>query len=359
MKRRINIWVFFTLCSLVWAAQPFNIHAEPIDPYIQGAQREGAVTLGVTLRGRQHGKPAGELYIDAFQKRYPFLKVTFKRIGGARERERIISEMTAGIINYDVGTVSETMVSTIVSAKLPRILEWEKLGVSKFLVHPDNVGVTLRTPVFGIGYNRDLIPDEVAGTFTWETCTDSKWKGKTAIDDRPRHLNRFFMDDAWGPEKTLDYAKRWAANQPAIEASRSTGASKLAAGAYHMICGMARQQVKELQIYGGTTSVGIVFPEPVPVGIGDLIYVPDKAMHPNAGTLFLVWAGSKEAQNLLDDVNFTGHPAFEGNDINKILKGKKVSYATWEDTARSDYALSEILMAMGVPVVRSKTKKKK
>ncbi|MDP2645689.1 MAG: hypothetical protein Q8P24_12185 [Desulfobacterales bacterium] len=358
MTTLIKKWLFLIICTAALVVQPLPADANPLEPYIQAAKKEGSVTIATPLREKVYGKPAGELYMAAFQKRYPFLKVTYKeKAGGTREREKMISEMTAGIINFDVAPVSETDVSLIVSAKLPRIIAWEKLGVPKFLIHPENIGISFRTPVFGIAYNRDLIPDEVARTFTWETCTDPKWKGKTAIDDRPRHLEKFYMDDVWGREKTLDYAKRWAANKPSMEFSRSRSATKLTAGAYHMICGMARNPIERLQVYTDSKTVGIVYPEPVPVGIGTIIFVPDKAENPNAGILFLAWSGTKEAQNLIDRIDFTGHPAFEGNKINNIIQGKKIAYASWGETAGADDILTEILQTMGMPVVRSKKKK--
>lgn len=324
--------------------------AAPLDQYVEGAKKEGSVRVGITIREKVQGKVAGQKYLDAFQKRYPFVKLNFKRIGGARERNRLISEMSGGVVNFDVATVSETMVPTIVDAKLIQTVDWAKLGVPDVLRHPRNVGVSLRTPVFGIGYNRELVSDQVAKSFTWETCTDPKWKGKTAADDRPQHLKELYH--VWGKEKTLDYARRWAANKPAMEPSRSTGAQKLESGAYHMICGMARRQAKDLQVYGGVKSIGIVFPEPVPVGVGDLIFVTQKAKSPNAATLFIAWTATKEAQNVLDDVDFSGHPSFEGNDINDVIKGKKVAYGSWEHSENSDAVLAEILQAMGFPVVR-------
>ncbi|MDP2644697.1 MAG: extracellular solute-binding protein [Desulfobacterales bacterium] len=359
MNRLTKKSVILTLliCGGLTVVQPFSVRADPLDPYIQAAKKEGAVQIGVTLRGKIQGKPSGTRYIAAFQKRYPFLKVGFKRIGGTRERERVLTEMTAGMYNFDVVTAGTTMLPTLISAKLLRVAPFEQLGVAKFLAHPQNIGVSLRTPVYGIAYNRDLIPDETARTFTWETCMDPKYKGKIAMDDGPRHLFPFFRDDVWGREKTLDYARRWAVNKPHVEHSRSTAAAKLASGALSMHCGMPRTQVLENQEYGDAKSIGIVFPEPVPVGVGDFIFVPEKSSHPNAGILFLAWTGTQEAQNLLDEVNFSGHPAFEGNDVNKVIKGKKVAYASWEDAALDDQYLTEILQAMGMPVVRAKKKK--
>ena len=326
--------------------------AGPLDQYIEGAKKEGAIRIGVTLRKKSHGKPAGVKYLDAFAKKYPFLKVDFKRIGGARERERIVGEMSAGVINFDVGTISDTMVDTLMGAKVPMIVDWKQLGVRDFMVHPKNVGVSLRTSMYGIAYNKELIPEEEAKKFTWESCTDPKWKGKTATDDRPRHLNVLYQKDGWGKEKTLDYAKRWAANKPSVEASRSTGAQKLASGAYHMICGMPRRQVLDLQVHGGVKTIGIVYPEPIPVSSGDIIFVPQKGKHPNAGVLFLAWTATQEAQTILDDIDFSGHPAYDGSEINKMVKGKKTVSASWDYVSRSDDILADILQAMGFPVVR-------
>jgi ABC-type Fe3+ transport system substrate-binding protein len=350
MKIHSNRWMVPILSFGTLLITASLATAGPLDEYVEGAKKEGSVRVGITIRQKVQGKVAGQKYLDAFQAQYPFLKVNFKRIGGARERNRLISEMSGGVVNYDVATVSETMVPTIVDAKLVHRVDWAKLGVPDALRHPKNVGVSLRTPVFGIGYNRELVSDDVAKTFTWETCTDPKWRGKTASDDRPQHLKELYH--VWGKEKTLDYAKRWAANKPAMEPSRSTGAQKLASGAYHLICGMPRRQAKDLQVYGGVKSIGIVFPEPVPVGVGDLIFVTAKAKSPNAAAVFVAWTATKEAQNVLDDVDFSGHPSFEGNDINDVLKGKKVAYGSWEHSDNSDDVLAEILQAMGFPVVR-------
>ncbi|MDP2646111.1 MAG: extracellular solute-binding protein [Desulfobacterales bacterium] len=358
MNRRITKCMILIICGGLLVARPFPARSDPLDPYIAAAKKEGSVRLGVTLREEVHGVSAADKYFDVFQKRYPFLKVSFKRIGGVRERERVINEMAGGIHNYDVVPVSETMVPTIVGAKLPRVVDWVKLGAPQFLAHPENLGVSLRTPIFGIAYNRDLVPDEVARTFTWETCADPKWKGKGAGHSRPRHLNVLYRE-IWGREKTLDYAKRWMANRPAVEGSRSTLSSKVQAGAYHFLCGIPRTQIKDLQVYGDAKNLGIVFPEPVPVGTGDLIWVPEKAKHPNAGILFVVWSATKEGQNLLDEVNFSGHPAVEGNEVHELLKGKQIAFFKWEDSQYGDDDLAEILTAMGMPVVRSKSKRKK
>jgi hypothetical protein len=93
------------------------------------------------------------------------------------------------------------------------------------------------------------------------------------MDDRPQRLIFLHQDDAWGREKTLDYAKCWAANKPSVEASGSTAAHKLAVGAYHLICGALRVQEREQNEHAGVKPPGIVFPLPVSF-VNSLVYVP-------------------------------------------------------------------------------------
>src|SRR5574340_248346 len=111
--------LFLVCCGALLTVQPlpvFSAQSNPLNPYIEGAKKEGALDLGITLREKSHGKPSGELYLAAFKKRYPFLKLTFGRVGGSQDRERILAEMTAGIVRYDVTTVSETLIQTVVDA---------------------------------------------------------------------------------------------------------------------------------------------------------------------------------------------------------------------------------------------------
>ena len=104
------------------------------------AKKEGAVRVGITIRKKRFGKSAGEKYLQAFQRQYSFLRFKFKRIGGSRERERVLAEMSAGLIKYYVVTISETAVPIVVQAKLPLIFDWGKVGIPKSLIQPKNVG---------------------------------------------------------------------------------------------------------------------------------------------------------------------------------------------------------------------------
>lgn len=218
-------------------------------------------------------------------------------------------------------------------------------------IHPESVGVTYRTQVFGIGYNTELVSKEVGQKLTWEDCIDPKWKGRFATDDRVPHLEILYQDNAWGREKTLDYARRLAANKPVIERSRSESVFKLTAGAYTFVCGIPWSNIRR-QILWGSKNLEITFPEPVPVSAGDVIFVPRGAKSPNAGILWIMWSVSDEGQRILDKVQFTGNPLFPGSSVYKRIRGKKVAPSSWKHHLRGADFLKEILIATGFPTVR-------
>jgi ABC-type Fe3+ transport system substrate-binding protein len=237
-------------------------------------------------------------------------------------------------------------------AKIFRKVDWKGLGIRPETYHPDGVGVNYRTQLYGISYNSKLLPKDVGQKLTWESCADPSWKGKFALDVRPRHLEVLYQDDGWGKEKTLEYSRRLGANKPILERSRLEAETKLAGGAYPFICGQFWSTHRREVVHDGATHLGFAAPEPVVVSSGDIVFVTAGAKSPYAAILWLVWSVSDEGLKLLDDVQFTGDPMVHGTSAYPLLKGKKVVRGSWEYQRRADEILNDILKAMGLPVVR-------
>jgi len=319
---------------------------------VEAAKKDAAAKVGLTVRWEENGKPAAKKLVEVFHARYPFVKIDYERVGGSRERERILTELAAGKVGYDVTAISATQVPISLKANIIEKVDWAALGVHPKHVHPDGAGVLYRTQLFGITYNRKLIPDSVGEKLTWEDCVDPKWRKKVAMDNRPHYLELLYQPDAWGKDKTLAYARRLGANETIFERSRSAAMTKLALGEYPIICGAAYPTYKERFLYAGDRHLGFVFPEPVPVPTGEVIFVPRGAARANAGKLFIVWSLSDEGQKTLDEVEFDGSPLVPGTETAKLLKGKKVVWHDWKVQARADEILKEILEATGLPIVR-------
>jgi iron(III) transport system substrate-binding protein len=335
-----------------WLASVTSVWAQGLDKIIEGAKREGKVKIGLTVRWQESGKPGAKKFVDVFQTRYPFLKVEYERVGGSRERERVLSELAAGKVSYDVTVLSETQVPTALRANVVEKVDWKSLGVIPQHVHPDGFGVNYRSQLYGIAYNRKLIPDNTGHKLTWEECAAPKWKNRVAMDTRPRHLEILWQPSVWGREKTLAHARQLAANQTIFERDRTGAMTKLALGEYPINCGAFYSTYYEQTRSGRGEQIAFTAAEPVPMNLGDVVFIPRGAMNLNAAKLWIVWSLSEEGQRLLDEVEGNGSPLIPGTQTAKFIKGKKAAWYEPQYRAKADEILKEILEAVGLPIVR-------
>lgn len=329
-----------------------SARAQSLQKIAEAAKKEGKVKVGITVRWEEAGKPGAKKLVEVFQNRYPFVKVEYERVGGSRERERVLTEMAAGKVTYDVTVISETQVPTALQANVVEKVDWKALGVNPHHVHSDGFGVNYRSQLYGIVYNRKLIPEAVGSKLTWEDCAASKWKKKVAMDTRPRHLEILWQPSVWGREKTLAHARQLAANQTIFERDRTGAMTKLALGEYPIVCGAFYATYYEQVRSGQGDALAFTAPEPIPVNLGDVVYVPRGAAHPNAARLWIVWSLTDEGQTLLDEVEGNGSPLIPGTRTAKLIQGKKVASYEPEYRAKAAEILKEILEAVGLPVVR-------
>ncbi len=341
------------LCAALGQAKGLAAQeARGLEQVIAGAKKEGRAKVGLTMRWEEGGHPSGKKVVETFQARYPFVKIEYERVGGSREREAVLAELVAGRVGYDVAALSGTQVPTAIQANVIERVDWKSLGVAPGQMHPDGVGVYYRTQIFGIVYNRKLVPDSVGQKLTWEDCADPKWKKKVAMDNRPRYLELLWQPHVWGREKTLAYARQLAANQTIIERSRNAAMQKLMLGEYPIICGAQYSSFKEQVVYRNMTQIGFTFAEPIPVSLGDVVFVPRGASHPNAAKLWVAWSVSEDGQKTLDAVEFDGSPLVPGTETAKLLKGRKVASYEPQWEAKAEDILKEIVEAIGLPIVK-------
>lgn len=331
---------------------PALVHAQGLDRVVEGAKKEGKVKLGLTVRWQEGGKPGAQKMVELFQSRYPFIKAEYERVGGSRERERVLSELAAGQVSYDVTVLSETQVPVAIKANVIEKFDWRSLGVPPQHVHEDGVGINYRSQLYGIAYNRKLIPDPVGAKLNWDDCASPQYRGKVAVDSRPRHLEIFWQPQVWGRDKTIAHARRLAENGTRFEQDRTGAMTKLALGEYAMVCGAFYSTYYEKTRLGDQSQLAFRVAEPAPLNLGDVVFVPRGAPHPNAARLWVVWSMSEEGQKVLDEVEGSGSPLFANTQAARMIKGKKVAWYEPQWRAKADEILKEILEAIGLPIVR-------
>ena len=172
------------------------------------------------------------------------------------------------------------------------------------------------------------------------------------MDTRPRHLEILWQPNVWGREKTLAHARQLAANQTVFERDRNGAMTKLALGEYAIVCGAFFATYYEQSRSGRGEHIGFTMAEPIPVNLGDVVFIPRGAAHLNGAKLWIVWSLSEEGQRLLDEVEGNGSPLIPGTQTARVIKGKKAAWYAPEYRAKAEEILKEILEAVGLPIVR-------
>ncbi len=144
-----------------------------------GAKKEGKVTLYTS--GTQAVAPVGE----AFEKKYPFVKVETWRSTSASLISRTVEEYKSGRHTFDVmeGTQSSMMVLQKLGISqafyVPSLAFMEEEGVTN-AAGGGVLAVALRSHGVGFGYNTKLL-GKAQIPKTYHDLLDNKWKGKLAL----------------------------------------------------------------------------------------------------------------------------------------------------------------------------------
>lgn len=348
MKGKFLSRSFFWLL-LISPLFPVSVaRAQEADKLAEGARKEGKLKLGISIRYEVSGKPVAKKLVQAFESRYPFVKVEYERVGTSRERERVLAELASGRVPYDVSVLADDQVSAALQANLVERIDWRSLGVHAQHVDPRGFGVNYRSLIYGIVVNKKLVPDSVGKNFTWQDCANPKWRGKVAMDTRPRHLE--ILWHVWGRDKTLDHARQLAANQTIYEQDWTAALTKLSLGEFSILCGAVYPAYNEQVVYRAAHNLGFTVPDPAPVATGSVVFIPRKVAHPNAARLWVLWSLSEEGQKALDAVDSSGSPLFPGTGTAKLLQGKNIAWyeAAWREQAQE--TLTAIVKSLGLPI---------
>jgi iron(III) transport system substrate-binding protein len=272
----------------------------------EGARKEGEVSWYTSLTVDQVVRPI----VEAFNKQYPYIKVSFVRGDTTDLMQKILAEGRAKSVRVDV--VAADIAAPLKNSGLAQPFETPIMAeYPKQYVDPAHNWVSIRSSWQGIAWNTKMV-SEADAPKTWEALLDPKWKGKMAWGQSPdtgaprliAHLNK-----TWGEAKTLDYLKKLKTQDVrTAPGSIRTVLDQVIAGEYAVGLSMAMHHIAISQSQGapihGTT------PEPVLTRSGVICFVKG-APHPHAGMIFLDFMMSKDGgQKVFADSQYNpGHPA--------------------------------------------------
>jgi iron(III) transport system substrate-binding protein len=263
---------------------------------IAGAKQEGEVVFYSGMIVNQALRPVTE----AFEKKYPFVKMTFWRADSEVIATKVAAEMRAHNPAGDVieGTgIGELAVSEGIAqpAWSPQVE-----GIPQRLRDPRGLWAPTRMSYFSIAYNTQLVNKDEAPK-SYDDLLDPKWKGKmawpllTAIG-APLFVTNLRL--TWGDAKTIAYLQRlrtqdivnFGAGNP------RTLVDRVIAGEYPIALQIFAHH--PLISAGKGAPVTSQLLPPVASAAATLV-IPKGVRHPNAAMLLMDFLLSSDGQKIL------------------------------------------------------------
>jgi ABC-type Fe3+ transport system substrate-binding protein len=317
------------------------------DDIIAKAKKEGKLRVLSSLE-MENLKPVSEL----FKKKYPFLDVRAEEIAGTDTYQRMILEMKAGTATgWDVNYLTTDFYDDYLPyQKKLDVLGMAQHGVLKMpvkMIDPVNrniVSYTTNTQV--VAYNKKLISEDRVPS-VWEDFLKPEFKGKKfVVDIRPQEVAA--LVPAWGLEKTLQFAKAIAAQEPIWIRGHSRTIAAMVAGEYSMLLGANLNSTMRAMAKDRAGVLAYKVVEPIPIRIADHEAVYEKAASPYAGLLWLEFIANQETQNIINR-DHKGSVFFPGTTPYKLSQGKKVSIVAWEHAPKLEEIQKKVFEAYGFP----------
>jgi len=265
----------------------------------EGAKKEGALTFYTSGILKQAVNPI----TDAFQKKYPFIKVNIWRASSMELVSRSSEEFKAGRQLFDAMEGTQTnmlvlqevgIVQPFLSPNLAQIEDEAKTTVPSGAV----VAVAFRSSGIGFGYNTKMITKDQAPK-TYQDLLDPKWKGKLAIAGSDTGIN--WMSAIYR-NIGIDLLKKIAnAGYPVHMVSGQAMLDMIINGEY-----AGSPTIFDSHVIGSKkrgAPVAWVPLEPVRVNVGQ-IGLAKRAPHPCAALLFADFELSKESGEIHRTVGY-------------------------------------------------------
>jgi ABC-type Fe3+ transport system substrate-binding protein len=320
---------------------------------VERAKKEGKLRV---LSSQE--PPAIKAMAAAFKQKYPFIDVRAEELIGMENYQRMLMEMKAGMAKtWDVNYLAFDFYGEF----LPYQKKFDLLGMAERgvlqiqpkLVDPVNRHVVaLQSNIQVVAYHKELsagnkVPD------TWEGFLRPEFNGrKFALDVRPKTLAA--LVPVWGLEKTVDYARKLAAQQPIWFRGEQRLLISMIAGELALCYGPNYKSFKLIQAKDPNKKLEYKVVEPIPARLTEAEAVLNSADNPFAAVLWLEFQASPEGQKILDDVDLAASIFSPGSVHEQITRGKQVSVLAWEHYPKMGKYEDEIVKAFGFPVAEKK-----
>jgi ABC-type Fe3+ transport system substrate-binding protein len=322
---------------------------------LEGAKKEAKLTVSPAF-----DEKSIPIMVKAFEKKYPFIKVSWTSADGIPAYQRQLFELSAGRANLDIFSSNIAFWSEYFKQNVVKNVDFKgmaqggHLNIPLEMIDGSGMVVWLGSYTGVLVYNTKLVTPEKTPK-SWEACLDPYFNGKFSVDTKPNVLA--WLTPAWGAEKLLGFARKIKENNPIWSRGNIRNLTMLTSGEISLNCGNYVHSTQ--RALNQDPNIKMVVPDPFPVSFHEpeAIYAGAKNIH--SALLWIEFLASKEGQQVAESLE-PGRGSFlvEGTLTNKLMKGAKVSLCGDECRGTEDKLMQRIATeAWGFPKVGYEPKK--
>ncbi|HWP57668.1 MAG TPA: ABC transporter substrate-binding protein [Candidatus Acidoferrales bacterium] len=319
------------------------------DDILAKARKEGRVKI---LSG--WGRDLFPYLREAFKKKYPFIDVHIEETAGIDAAQRNTLEVKSGgargwdIVNNHPDFYSE-MAPHFKKFDILGMARHGILGIPLPMIDPVNRNIIeVGSQVQVLAFNKKLIaPEKVPAS--WQGLLGPEFKEKKfALDMRPTQIASLIP--AWGLEKTIEFARKLAAQNPIWVRGGERNVTSVASGEFQVFLAPNYSTVRRAQAKDPTRALDFKVLEPVPTRLSKSPGLLAVAEHPYAALLWLEFEASPEAQKIADKHEPYGASIYvPGSALEELTRGKRLSVIDWSHFHKMKQYQEKIVEAYGFP----------
>lgn len=252
-----------------------------------GARREGALLL-YTSMDLEESTPI----MEAFMKKYPFIRGEIYRATGEDVAQKIITEYRGRKYIADLFEGTGIDVAKMIKDGYGQAYFTPRAGAyPRQAKDAKGFWVATRYNILVAAWNTNLVSDADSPR-TYEDLLNARWRGRVGIEATDQvWLGTLF--ELWGEAKALEYFRALANQQPQIRSGHTLLANLIIAGEIPMSPTIYNHRSERLKSRRAPIDWRPLQPA---VAVPHVVGLPKNAPHPNAAMLFIDFLLSRDGQ---------------------------------------------------------------
>ncbi len=270
-----------------------------------GARAEGALMIYTSME-LEESQPI----LEAFQKKYPFVRGEIYRATGEDVAHKIITEYRGRkyIVDIDEGTGTD-VVKLFREGFAQSFFTPKAGGYPRQAKDPKGFWVATRYNMLVTAWNTNLVSDAESPR-RYEDLMEARWRGKIGIEASDQIWLGTLLE-FWGEAKALEFFRRISEHQPLIRSGHTLTANLIVAGEVPLSPTVYNHRSELLKSRRAPIDWRAL--QPV-AAVPHVVSLPKNAPHPHAAMLFIDFLLSSEGQEQLAKLGrIPAHPFVKSN----------------------------------------------